>query len=226
MNVFLIPLQERISLSLLYIHPLVLTLSLIISNSVSSYLHLPIISELCKIFFPSWKKKILSGSCILYFIVMSIITFPEYACLIFYYWAMLITFDKFDKFYFLSIHFNRFVRSLRFLCLLLFLLVYDMTVYVSYLSLTSFLSFSVLLFLWRFLIFIHSPGVPRRDWQRKGKEHEKVFLIESVYQCIDMCIYICIDHKRTVRGVTFFSSVIGAAYHCRDENGKNESERK
>lgn len=35
-------------------------------------------------------------------------------------------------------------------------------------------------------------------------------------------IYICIHHKRTVRGVTFFSSVIGAAYHCRDKTGRKQ----
>lgn len=79
----------------------------------------------------------------------------------------------------------------------------------------SFFVFSLLLFslslilsLWRFPIFI--PTLPvYHDVTDKRKRTRKIFLIESVYQCIDMCIYICIDHKRTVRGVTFFLLWLG-----------------
>lgn len=64
-------------------------------------------------------------------------------------------------------------------------------------------------FLWRFPIFIPLSQCTTTWLTKKRKITRKVFLIESVYQCINMCIYICIDHKKTVRGVTFFLLWLG-----------------
>jgi len=71
---------------------------------------------------------------------------------------------------------------------------------------TSFLSFSNILSLWRFPIFIPLSRYTT-TWLTKEKNTKSIF--ESVYQCIDMCIYICIDHKKIVRGVTFFLLWLG-----------------
>jgi len=80
-------------------------------------------------------------------------------------------------------------------------------IHISFFCLpTSFLSFSNILSLWRFPIFIPLSRYTT-TWLTKEKNTKSIF--ESVYQCINMCIYICIDHKRIVRGVTFFLLWLG-----------------
>lgn len=141
---------------------------------------------------------------------MLIITSPEYACLTFIDLAVLITFsisslylsiyilfsismlDKAWVPWFVTISFNLW----HFISFIVFLLLFS-------LSLTN------TLLLWRFPIFIPLSQCTTTWLTKKRKRTRKVFLIESVYQCINICIYVCIDHKRTVRGVTFFLLWLG-----------------
>lgn len=182
MNVFLIPLQERISLSLL--HPSSPSLSLIIFISIFSYLHLSLISQ---IFVLSLSKSIFR---MLHFVFCCHVNYFSWIrlldLLILLCWLL-------SRQVYLSIYpyLNRLVLNKA--CVLYLLLFLFSLVYLSHIFLclsTSFLSFSnSLLSLWRFPIFIPLSRCTTTWLTKKRKRTRKVFLIESVYQCINMCIY-------------------------------------
>lgn len=128
MNVFLIPLQERISLSLL--HPSSRPLFLSLSSSLIS-----------ESFFLSLSKSTFCLLHFVFFIVMLIITFPEYACLTFIDLAVLITFSI--SFLYLSIYilFSISMLDKSLSSLICYYIFYQLIYDISYLSLFSYFFF-------------------------------------------------------------------------------------
>lgn len=81
-----------------------------------------------------------------------------------------------------------------FLVSTIFLIRFTLLYYLSIIFWKSplyFFYFSNTLFLWRFPIFIPHSRCTKTWLTKKRKRTRNVFLIESVCQCIDMCIYIC-----------------------------------
>lgn len=165
MNVFLIPLQERISLSLL--HPSLPYLSFSLSIAL---LYLFLSSEFFKLKYFVYFLFVCTAFCIFLFFQRLFLKDCTVFCHVDYFLNKFFTFlpfwmisigNKACVFFFLvsSTLFN----SLHFIY-------YLSTFYKSsfYISLIHFLS-DVSRFSSR------TPGVPRRDWQRKGKEHEMYF---------------------------------------------------
>lgn len=175
MNVFLIPLQERISLSLL--HPSSPSLSLIILISIIFfYLHLSLISYLWHFLFSISK-----------FRTKSIFQYVAFGCHVDNYFSWV------SAWIFIMI----LTMSITFLisfCIYILIYWYVIQAWVFYLMLFLLIYMTFRMFLYHstsfslYLIYFLSdvsrfsslsPSVPRRDWQWKGKEHEKYFWLRA-----------------------------------------------
>lgn len=167
MNVFLIPLQERISLSLL--HPSLPCVFLSLSLLLYVHLFYPVFNFW---FFFCFFIKYSFDMLHFVFSVMLIITLLKMPA---NYWftdfAALISFS-------INLFINQFICSYSSFPNMLS---YFRFFFLHFSTSNSVLSISLIYFLSNVSPFsFHSPGIPRRDWQRKGKRIRKVFLIESV----------------------------------------------